>query len=984
MIDKFFQPFQGNAVNKSSAGLNYFFQDELQFGVGDRIWTEDFNEVFKNQKGYNVFELLPSMFTDMGDLTAKGRLDFMDVKVQLTEERYFKPIFNWHWSRGKIYGCDPEGRGREPGMYGDNFRAQRWYTAPGHDTPGGHADLIKGKVSGSIAALYKRPRVWLEGYHSLGWGATPERLMFATCENYLYGCNLLNLHGLYYTTHGSYWEWAPPCYHFRMPYWDHMGIFLKYFERLSYLLSQGVLQADVAVMYPVSPVQAKMGGDEATRVAFDSGTELFNNGHDFIFMDDQSLVRAEIKEKELHVSDMNFNVLVLPAMKAIHWSTIQKALAFFRNGGTVIAVGQLPEASDRIGSNDPQLDVAVSEIFGVSAKEMESGKKPEKQISSKNGIGLFVTDATVLKSEIDHFLPRDVESNQPVKALHRKTGPRDVYMVMGAAKGSYCTFRAQGKAELWDPWTGETKPLYHTKVSEEETRVKMPLDTNEAQIVVFSLIEKNPGTVGAKSCDQNDPVISASILLDGDWEFELKPTMDNHWGDFRLPVTSQMIGAETRIFRYKQETSGHTGWELPGFDDSKWQWVTYGFGPKFRKLGPLPDPVNQEELDRLLSSQKMPDFSKPVIIDGKSYSWQPYNFSWRLGVEGDPGHQGYHGLKENISDDFICLGKPTNGLNETLYTEEEEGTCYYLWTSVFAEKQHTATIKMDGLEPEAIFLNTKKINDASSLQNLKKGSNPLLLRYNKPGRGYFVMLKEGTPEIGERTPLSMKWNDMKGLVTFDVFPDDKNPAGWYRFTAPPGLKAMTITVNGPIKIWVNGSPVTISQITPGHPAQYRIILNESIPEKSKVALRIEQFKGDYSGSALPEPILLDCAAGIFQTGDWSQGSVLECYSGGAWYRKNISLSKAQAGSGVILDLGEVVATAEVRINGKTAGVLVSPPWKLNISAYIREGKNQIEILVYNTLANHYLTIPTKYPGDSLKSGLIGPVKLVFNTGIILE
>ena len=51
------------------------------------------------------------------------------------------------------------------------------------------------------------------------------------------------------------------------------------------------------------------------------------------------------------------------------------------------------------------------------------------------------------------------------------------------------------------------------------------------------------------------------------------------------------------------------------------------------------------------------DPSVPVNINGKSYFWVPYNFSWRFGVEGDPGHQGYHGLKEEITDEFICLGK---------------------------------------------------------------------------------------------------------------------------------------------------------------------------------------------------------------------------------------------------------------------------------------------------------------------------------------
>jgi hypothetical protein len=81
----------------------------------------------------------------------------------------------------------------------------------------------------------------------------------------------------------------------------------------------------------------------------------------------------------------------------------------------------------------------------------------------------------------------------------------------------------------------------------------------------------------------------------------------------------------------------------------------------------------------------------------------------------------------------------------------------------------------------------------------------------------------------------------------------------------------------------------------------------------------------------------------------------------------------------MLDLGKVVATAEIHVNDSVAGILVTAPWKVNITNWIRKGENKIEILVYNTLANHYLTIPTKYRGGSLKSGLIGPVKLEFKT-----
>jgi hypothetical protein len=156
-------------------------------------------------------------------------------------------------------------------------------------------------------------------------------------------------------------------------------------------------------------------------------------------------------------------------------------------------------------------------------------------------------------------------------------------------------------------------------------------------------------------------------------------------------------------------------------------------------------------------------------------------------------------------------------------------------------------------------------------------------------------------------------------------------------------------------------------------------MKNAIPGKSIVAIRVEQTRGDYNGAAFPEPVLLNCEKGIAQTGDWSQGSVLENYSGSAWYRKEINLTEEQSESEVMLDLGNVVATAEIHVNDSVAGILVTAPWKVNITKWVRKGENKIEILVCNTLANHYLTIPTKYRGSSLKSGLIGPVKLEFKT-----
>ena len=152
--------------------------------------------------------------------------------------------------------------------------------------------------------------------------------------------------------------------------------------------------------------------------------------------------------------------------------------------------------------------------------------------------------------------------------------------------------------------------------------------------------------------------------------------------------------------------------------------------------------------------------------------------------------------------------------------------------------------------------------------------------------------------------------------------------------------------------------------------------DETLSQPAVVALRVLPETGACGAAVFPEPIRLQCGPGILSTGDWSKVGALACYSGGAWYRQTVTLTAEQAQSHVTLDLGKVAATAEVRVNGQTSGIRVAPPWRVDISSQVAPGTNRIEVRIFNTLANHYRTIPTNYRGDPL-SGLIGPVTLEF-------
>ena len=95
-------------------------------------------------------------------------------------------------------------------------------------------------------------------------------------------------------------------------------------------------------------------------------------------------------------------------------------------------------------------------------------------------------------------------------------------------------------------------------------------------------------------------------------------------------------------------------------------------------------------------------------------------------MEGDPGHQGYHGLKEKVTDHFLCLGRRENALNEFKYVAHEDGSRYYLWTSATVSEDMTARMYVSSLEegerlhaseiltPATVFLNGTQLDD---LQN---------------------------------------------------------------------------------------------------------------------------------------------------------------------------------------------------------------------------------------------------------------------------
>lgn len=88
------------------------------------------------------------------------------------------------------------------------------------------------------------------------------------------------------------------------------------------------------------------------------------------------------------------------------------------------------------------------------------------------------------------------------------------------------------------------------------------------------------------------------------------------------------------------------------------------------------------------------------------------------------------------------------------------------------------------------------------------------------------------------------------------------------------------------------------------------------------------------------------------------------FSGTGTYLKPFDIPEDAFAKGrrLYLDLGEVHELAEVKVNGKDAGVLWKPPFRLDVTDLARPGANTLEVRVTNTWANRLIG-DEQYPDD---------------------
>lgn len=415
------------------------FSDSLEVYRAD--WTDDLLKEFKSRRGYDLSKHLPALFSDTAPSSADIRHDWGLTLAELVDERYLTEVNQWAMARGtrfrsQTYGFPPvtlssnalvalaEGEGRQ----WRGFSTTRWASSANH--------------------LYGRPVTSVEAWtwlHSPAFRATPLDMKAEADLHFLQGVNQLIGHGWPYTppsVPAPGWAfYAAGVFSDQNPWWIAMPDISRYLQRVSFLLRQGEPVADVAILVATHdalaatrPGHASVTEEMSRFITPALTTQLLDRGYAFDYIDDAAVEKL----------DVPYRALILPRITRMAPATYRRIERFAREGGVVLAVGELPSR-------------------GPGFRNAEAERVEVQTISS----ALFTAatpEADVGAALLAKIQP-DVQFSEPALGfVHRRLADADLYFVANTSAQPIRTtakFReSKGRnAEQWNLMTGQRTTL---------------------------------------------------------------------------------------------------------------------------------------------------------------------------------------------------------------------------------------------------------------------------------------------------------------------------------------------------------------------------------------------------------------------------------------------------------------------------------------------------------------------------------------------
>jgi hypothetical protein len=498
--------------------VELFFTDEPQFGVtepwiyGKELaspavqWCNELPAAFEAKKGYPINKAIPALFLNVGSETSRYRYDFYDVQSDLVAENYFGQLQDWchehgvwssghmlleesllhhlmwtgsfmkNWSRMDLPGVDlllADPSKVDPDMAKKSLPGDdpRYKTMGGwHDESVIVNEDFSCKMAASVAHLTGKQGVFTESF-ALSQNATLPRVKGVAAWQYATGITHMSTYSVQ-----------------RRLSSEEYASFSDFAGRLALLCRRGQAVTDVAVLVPEASVWASYNPPDGgmfphyirnnpdavhiDHVFRETCHQLSASQRDYEILSEDLLRQADILDGSLQLAGQSFSFLVLPEVRMMHESTLEKVKKFLDQGGHVAFVGSLPNQNPALG-----LDASLT-------------LEAEALISSREGQVYHAADLKDMTELIawmgDEVTPVLQWKGDPgLRMLHRRENERDIFLLANPgltdAPGEL-SIQIGGQASKWNAEDGNIEPIGKLKPGE---AIQLLVPAESARFVVI-------------------------------------------------------------------------------------------------------------------------------------------------------------------------------------------------------------------------------------------------------------------------------------------------------------------------------------------------------------------------------------------------------------------------------------------------------------------------------------------------------------------
>jgi hypothetical protein len=522
-----------------AGGLKMLHMDSWEMGAQN--WTAGFRGQFRKRRDYDPLSFYPvyaGMIVESPEISERFLWDLRQTLQELVLEQHAEHLKKYSHRHGMQLSIEPYDMNPtadlELGAVADVPMCEFWSKGYGFNTS---FSCIEATSIAHVNGISLVPAEAFTAQNKESWKQYPGAMKdqgdwaFAAGINRLVYHTFINqtLHdslrpGMTMGPYGVHWDRG-------QTWWPMADGYHRYIARCQFVLQQGRAVADILYLTPEGaphvfrPPASAMDGDEVMPD---------RKGYNFDGCSPGQLYAAKVENNRIvFPGGASYRVLVLPAAKTMTPALLGKVRSLIQDGATII--GPPPVKAPGL-TNYPASDKGIQ----ATAKAIWGAlKEPQQQTTRRYGKGRVIWGGPLSTKNNGLFpeygptaailrqmgVAEDFSSEGPIRYTHRAMADKDIYFVSNRSNQQLATegiFRSsQRSPSLWDPLTGNMRPLPEFTVNNGRTRIPLQFAPHQSFFIVF---EK--GAAAKSDAAENFPQRSVAATLNSAWTVAFDPK----WG----------------------------------------------------------------------------------------------------------------------------------------------------------------------------------------------------------------------------------------------------------------------------------------------------------------------------------------------------------------------------------------------------------------------------------------------------------------------